>query len=170
MISRDKVISTALLKLGEVSVYNDNRSREYNIANTLLENVINNIAVRNDFLFNSVTIKLTSDGKNEDTDEYRFNVPVDFLNKISFINDPSARIESEFIYSTSEEVILQYCRKIDFNEFPDYLFNYMTYALALEISETYSTYADRVNLLNTRLEQERQNIYRIGYIPKQREV
>lgn len=168
MISRDNVIQTALLKLGEVSVYSDNRSEEYKIANRLLENVINNIAARNDFLFNSKTIELTTVGKDNITDENIFNLPIDFLNKISFIDNDDARLESEYIYSTSDTVKLQYCRKINFSEFPEYLFNFMVYSLALEMSETYNSYTDRVSLLNTRLEQERQNIYKIEYQYKKR--
>lgn len=163
MLSRDSVISTALLKLGEVSVFNDNRSEEYKIADKLLNNVIENIASRNDFLFNSKTVELTTTGKDPVTNENIFNIPIDFLNKISFIDNKDARLEAEFIYSNSERVKLQYCRKVNFNEFPNYLFNYIVYALSTEIAETYSVYNDRLGMLNTRLEQERTNIYTIQY-------
>lgn len=169
MLSRDKIISTALLKIGEVSCYNDNRSDEYKIATKLLQNVIDNVAARNDFLFNSKTVELTEIGKDDTTDEYIFNIPVDFLNKITFIENSNARIESEFIYSTDNKVKLQYCRKIDFNEMPDYLFNFMVYALSVEMAETYSSYISRLTTLNARLEQERQNIYRIEFQYKRRE-
>ena len=168
MLSRDNIISTTLLKLGEVSVYNDNRSEEYKIADKLLNNVIENIASRNDFLFNSKTVELTSVGKDMITEENIFNLPIDFLNKISFIDNEDARLESEFIYSNSDTVKLQYCRKIDFSEFPNYLFNYIVYALSTEMAETYSVYNDRLGMLNSRLEQERANIYSIQYQYKKR--
>lgn len=168
MLSRDRIISTALLKLGEVSVYNDNRSEVYSIANSLLNNVLDTIASRNDFLFNSTTTKLTVYGKDEDG-EVIYNIPVDFLNKIEFVNG-SGRIENEFIYSNDENLELRYCRKINFNEFPDYLFNYLVYALATDMTETYNQYTDRLSILNTRLEQERNNIYAIEFTPRVKKV
>lgn len=173
MLVRNTIIQTALLKLGEVSSYSDNRSEEYRIADILLDNVIKNVAVRNDFLFNSKTIQLTlrltsHGGKDPITGEYVFNLPSDFANKISFIDSVDARLEGEFAYSTEDNLKLQYCRKISLEEMPDYMFNYLVYALATEMAETYSSYISRLTTLNTRLEQERQNIYRIEYQYKRR--
>ena len=169
MLSRDRIISTTLLKLGEVNNYNDNKSEIYMVANTLLENVIDNIATRNDFLFNAVTAYLTEYGRIKETGEIIYNLPSDFLNKIGFIGG-MGRIENEFIYSTTDKLQMRYCRKIDFSEIPKYMFNYMVYGLATEISETYTQYTDRLQLLNSRLEQEKNNVYSIEFSPKVREV
>lgn len=167
MLSKDKIISTSLLKLGEVDAYSDNRSDIYKIAGKLLDNVIDTVATRNDFLFNATTVKLTK--YSELDGEIIYNKPVDFLNKIMFIGG-EARIEGEFIYSEVEDLKLQYCKKIDFNEISDYMFNYLIYALATELSETYTQYTSRLEVLNTRLEQERINIYKIEFTPRTRQL
>lgn len=165
MLSRDRIISTALLKLGEVSAYNDNRSQIYQIADNLLNNVIDTVASRNDFLFNATTIQLTKFGKDDITGEIQYNIPVDFLNKITFVNG-LGRIENEYIFSTTDNLQLQYCKKIDFSDIPMYMFNYLVYALATELAETYQQYIDRLQVLNQRLEQERHNIYSIEFRPQ----
>lgn len=172
MIVKDNIISIAMLKLGEVNYYNDNQYDMRKIADKLLDNVILNIAVRNDFLFNSRTVKLTLNlmDKNENTGEYRYNLPTDFLNKIRFLNDPSARIENEFIYSTKKDLLMQYCYKMSLSDYPDYLQNYMIYALATEMAETYNKYIDRLSFLNQRLEEEKTNVYRIEWNYIQREM
>lgn len=169
MLSRDRIIQTSLLLLGEVNVYSDNRAEIYKIADALLNNVIDTIASRNDFLFNATTVKLTKYGKNESTNEYIYNKPIDFLNKIMFTNG-IGRLENEFIYSDTDDLELRYCRKIDFNEIADYMFDYFTYALATKIAETYTQYTERLAMLNTRLEQERRNIYSIEFTPMVRRV
>ena len=169
MMSRDRIISTCLLKLGEVTSYNDDRSEIYRIANALLENVIDNIATRNDFLFNATTVYLTVYGRREDTEEVIYNLPSDFLNKVSFVGG-LGRIENEFVYSEVEDLQMRYCKKIDFTEIPNYMFNYLVYALATEVSETYQQYVDRLQFLNSRLEQERLNVYKIEFSPKLRVI
>lgn len=169
MISKDRVIRTSLLKLGEVSDYNDNRSEIYKIASDLLDNVIDTVATRVDFLFNTTTIKLTTVGKSDITDEFIYNKPIDFLNKITFLNG-LGRLENEFIYSESENLALRYCKKIDFSEIPNYMFTYLTYALATELAETYQQYQLRLGLLNSRLEQERANVYNLEFTPIVRKI
>ena len=167
MLSRDRIISTTLLKIGEVNIYNDNKSEVYKVANALLENVIDNIATRNDFLFNAVTAYLTEYGRIKETGEIIYNLPSDFLNKLSF-DGGDGRIENEFIYSTSDKLQMRYCRKIDFSEIPKYMFNYIVYALATEMAETYTQYTDRLQLLNSRLEETTREVYQIEFSPKVR--
>lgn len=169
MLNRNKIISTSLLKLGEVADYNDNRSEIYKVASTLLDNVIDTVASKNDFLFNATTIKLTKFGIDEDTGEIVYNKPIDFLNKIKFVNG-LARIENEFIYSDVDNLLLQYCKKIDFSEIPEYMFNYLVYSLATELAETYTQYQSRLSMLNARLEQERKIIYSIEFTPMIRKI
>lgn len=168
MLSRDNVIQTALLKLGEVEVYNNNKSDIYKIANKLLDNVLDTVATKNDFLFNSSTVTLTKYGETVDG-EFIYNKPIDFLNKITFLKG-EGRIENEFIYSNSEDLQLRYCKKISFYEVANYMQDYLIYALATELAETYTQYTDRLEVLNTRLEQERNNIYRVEFSAKTRKL
>lgn len=168
MISRDNIIRTALLKCGEISTYNDNRSEIYAIASKLLDNVIDNLAIRIDLLFNSVTSKLTKNGINE-LGENRFNIPIDFLSKVRFVNS-IARIESEYVYSNSDDVYLQYCRRVNLDEYPNYLFDYMCYSLAIELAETVNTYSDRLQLLNLRKQEEDIKLLVTEYTPIVRKI
>lgn len=161
MIVRDNVIRSVLRQLGEVSVYNDNRSDIYKFIGAMLEDILDSTAYRTDLKFNSTTVKLTKVGTN-DLEENRFNIPVDFLNKIRFINS-LARLEGEFIYSDSEEVFLQYCRKIDLGEYPDYMENILVLLTALRVAESYNAYSDRLNLLDTRVQEELQRLYKLEF-------
>lgn len=167
MILRDQIIRNVLRQLGEVQVYNANTSDIYNYVKDILNDVINHIAYRADFKFNSTTAKLTIVGTN-DLGENRFNIPIDFLNKIQFVNG-RARIEGEFVYSTNDEVYLRYCRNIDLAEYPDYMENIIMLLTALRVAESYATYSDKLQILDTRVNEEIQRIYRLEYEPRTRE-
>ncbi|MGL5714300.1 MAG: hypothetical protein ACRCX2_14865 [Paraclostridium sp.] len=169
MLNRDNVIRSALRYCGESYTYNSNTSQTYKLASDILEDVIRNFATRLDLKFNSTSIILTKDGSNE-FGENRFNLPVDFLNKIRFIDTTTARIENEFVYDTANEVKLQYCRNINFNEYPDYLSELMSYTLALKLSESVEQFNVKLNLLNMRVKEEETKIYKLEYSPKVRVV
>ncbi len=62
-MDRGKIISETLLMLGENSIYNDNKSDMYKICEKMLDSVIDNIATSSAFLFNAITVKLTSVGQ-----------------------------------------------------------------------------------------------------------
>lgn len=165
MLERGNIISNALLKLKEVNYYNDNKSDTYKMADFLFNNVLNFTATRVDFRFNATTIllNLNSNSKNY-LDEYRYNLPNDFLNKIEFVGG-TGRIENEFIYSTSEDLSIRYCRRIPLQEYPDYLESYLVYALATEMAESATEYADRLEVMNTRLEQAKRYVYEVEFQP-----
>ncbi|MGL5058189.1 MAG: hypothetical protein ACRC6A_12595 [Fusobacteriaceae bacterium] len=166
MILRNEVVRNVLRQLGEVEAYNANTSDIYNYVQEIFNDVLDHVAYRVDFKFNSTTVKLTSVGKNE-LDENKFNLPIDFLNKLTFV-DVIGRIEGEFVYSDSAEVFLRYCRKIDLSEYPDYMKSILVLLTALRVAESYNTYSDRVQLLNTRAEEEITRIYNIEFQPKTR--
>lgn len=161
MILRDNVIRQVLRTLGEVSVYNDNRNETYRFVADVLDDVISSVAYRTDLKFNSSTVELTRIGTNE-LGENRFNLPIDFLNKIRFV-DCIARIEGEFVYSNEDKVFVQYCRDIDLSEYPGYMETSIMLLTALRTAESMNQFNDRVNLLNTRLEEELKRIYNIEW-------
>lgn len=169
MLNRDNIIRSALRYCGESYSYNNNTSQTYQLASDMLKDVIKNFATRLDLKFNSATIMLTKDGKNE-FEENRFNLPVDFLNKIRFIDTTEARIENEFVYDTAEEVKIQYCRNIDFNEYPDYLSELMAYTLALKLCESVEQFNNKLNLIDTRVKQEEIKVYKLEWSPKVRAI
>lgn len=160
MIMRDNLIRSALKRLGETYTSNDNRSEVYQMAAEVLESVLRTVASRVDLKFNSTTVKLNANGTNE-LDENRFNLPIDFLNKIRFYGE--ARIEGEYVYSTEDTMFLQYCRRIELEEYPDYMADYLITLLALIIAEGDITYERKVDILNTRLHEEIATIYVIEF-------
>lgn len=166
MISRDRIISKALKKVGEVSSYNDNRSDVYKLASSELDDVLDYLASSEKFTFNATTIKLTLNTNTvNELGEYRYNLPNDFLNKIHFVNSTTGRFESEFVYSTDEEVYLRYCRDIDLSDYPDYLFNFLVYSLAVNLAEDYPQYEGKLALVNERLQEYTQEVYKTQFVP-----
>lgn len=142
-MDRGSIIKDVLLKLGENTIYNDNKSDIYVTCGEQLDSVVNNIAYSSAFLFNAVTVELTNYGKVDD--EYRFNKPIDCLNILRANND--YRLENEFIYSTSDKIKIQYCRRIDLSEIPDNLFNLIVAMTARKMAFAYNTYRKSLELL-----------------------
>ena len=155
MIDKGEIIKTALRKLGKVNIYNDNKSEEYRVALESLELIIKNIAKRTTFLFNSTTTKLTSIGKNN-LGEHRFNIPIDCLNVIR--GSEEYRIEGEFLYSPSSEINIQYCRDIDFSEYPDNLFDYLVACVCVEMCMSFNSFEDRYQAFKQEEYKERNTI------------
>lgn len=143
MIERGQVIKNVFLKLGENTIYNDNSSDLYNACNLILDVVIDNIAYSTAFLFNAVTVKLNNSGKIDN--EYKFNLPVDYLNVIRC--DAPYRIENESVFSENSKIKMQYCRRIDLTEFPDNTFNLLVSMTAREMALAFKTYNDKLEFM-----------------------
>lgn len=156
LLSKDKIISLAQLKLGQVSTYGDNRTEFYQQCEKTLEHVVDTLALDTTFLFNSTVVKLTKPNITSETGENVFNKPVDFLVKIN--SDVPCRIQGEFIYSDSDTVLLRYCRSIQLSEIPTYMERVLIYRLALELAEQNSNYNDKLELLNLRYREEKMNV------------
>lgn len=162
-LERGSIVKTALIEVGEVSTYNDNRSETYQLASFILENILKTMAIRTDLTFNAITVKLTVDGENE-LGETRYNMPIDFLNKLRFVNG-IGRLENEFIYSNDDELYMQYCRKIDLSEYPDYMEDLLVYMTALKLSESMNAFNNKVEFFTQKVEVELNRIYRAQFSP-----
>ena len=143
-MDRGEIIKQAFLKVGDNNAFNDNKGDKYQVADGLLDMIIKNIAIETDFLFNAITVKLTTVGQNE-LGENKFNIPIDFLNIIQGNDD--FRIEGEFIYSKSSNLYIQYCIKIDLTEVPENMFDIIVIYLAKEISLAFNAYNSRYPFL-----------------------
>lgn len=143
MIVRGEIIKNVFLKLGENTVYNDNKSELYKNCEIILDNVIDNIAYSTAFLFNAITVELNNVG--EIDGEFKFNLPIDYLNVIRA--NTEYRLENEFIYSENQKIKIQYCRKIDLSEFPNNLFNLLVAMTAREMALAYNTYNKKLELM-----------------------
>ena len=166
-MKKESIISNAFSKLGNNGSYNDNGGERYQKAVNLLDDFYKNIATDTTFLFNAITVKLTSTGQNQQG-EYRYNIPIDCLNIINCQNSNKGlenyREEGEFIYSTSGELFIHYCKKLDFEELPDKLFNLLTYGLARELSLAFNAYNDRFQIMDSKYQEEERNIiYQQGF-------
>ena len=167
-MDRGEIIKQAFLKVGDNNAFNDNKGDKYQVADGLLDMIIKNIAIETDFLFNTITVKLTTVGQNE-LGENKFNIPIDFLNIIQGNND--FRIEGEFIYSKSTDLYIQYCRKIDLTEIPEHMFNITVMYLAKEISLAFNAYNSRYPFLQQQFNEEKRKIvYQQGFLYKPWEV
>ncbi len=167
-MDRGEIIKQAFLKVGDNNAFNDNKGDKYQVADGLLDTVIKNIATETDFLFNAVTVKLTTVGQNK-LGENKFNIPIDFLNIIQGNTD--FRIEGEFIYSKSSELYIQYCREISLTEIPNNMFNVIVIYLAKEISLAFNAYNNRYQFLQQQFEEEKRKIiYQQGFMYKPWEV
>lgn len=155
MLEKNNIINLAFLKLGEQNqLYNINITDRMKIADTLFEDVINDIAVDTNFMFNARTIKLNLNLNSQNSrGEYRYNKPTDYLNRI-WISDRHARIENEFIYSKEEDVEMCYCYKMSLIDYPNYIQSYVVICLAIRLAEAYDTYYDKI----ARLEAQRMDI------------
>lgn len=153
-MDRGEIISETLLMLGENDAYNDNKSDMYKICEKMLDSVIDNIATSSAFLFNAITTKLTTvcqvDGEN------KFNLPIDCLNVLRC--NKNYRLENEFIYSSESEIKIQYCRRIDFTEIPDNLFNLIVAMTGRKMVLAVNTYNNRLEILETEVTRLKNNI------------
>lgn len=145
MLEKNKIINLAFLKLGEQNqLYNINITDRMKIADTLFEDIINEIAVDSNFMFNARTIKLNLNLQSKNyRGEYRYNKPTDYLNRI-WISDRNARIENEFIYSTQDNVEMCYCFKMPLVDYPNYIQSYVVLSLAIRLAEAYDTYYEKI--------------------------
>lgn len=156
-MDKGKIIELTLLRLGKNNSYNDNKSSEYQVAAELLDDVLENLAKDTALLYNSTTVVLNKFSVEKNSlGENRFNKPVDLLNIIR--TDVITREEGEFIYSSSDNVKLQYCRKISILETPLYMKELIIFELCKLMSLAFSSYQDKLQYFEAKAEMERQKI------------
>lgn len=156
-MEKGDIIRMSLYRLGKNNAYNDNKSDEYKVAETLLDHVVSNIAKETAFLFNSVTVELTEYQPSPNVlKEKKFNKPIDLLNLIR--SDVPIREEGEFFYSSSSKIVVQYCRKISLQEFPDNLKDLLIYSLCLEMCMAFNSYVERYPIFKQNYEIEKDKI------------
>jgi len=163
MIEKGNVISNALTRLGNISDYNDDRSRTYQATDSILPLVLQKVCSDTSLNFSVSKVKLTQYDKEVDG-EYRFNLPVDFLGiakrpkqrrsvsnriipvsmEMAFAQRETMRLQGEFIYSEKSEITLYYNKKLPLSEFPDYMFDYITWKLATEMALMYPQFTERL--------------------------
>lgn len=155
MLERAKIIDLAWLKLGEQNqLYNINITDRIAIANNLFDEVMDEIATDANFMFNAKTIKLNLNliPKN-DRGEYRYNRPVDYLNRI-WLSDRTARIEGEFIFSNENELWLCYCYNMEFADYPESIKKLISLKLAHKLAQAYDIYYDKLPRLEGQIRDE----------------
>lgn len=178
MLERGQIIELALITVGNITDYNDNRSNIYQLATKLLDSIADSVCKSNEFNFPSTTVQLTVSELDTNTGEHRYNIPEDFLGikKKPIVNTRTPftvesvrslvrgnkpidlRLEGEYIYSYSNPLILNYVRRLPLTEFPEYIKDYLVLMLAVKLAQTIPMYADRLPYLEIKLNYEKNNV------------
>lgn len=163
MLEKGKIIQTALIRLGNITSYNDDRSRIYKSCEDMMDSIISSICSESSLNFQTTNVKLTKYGTAENG-EYIYNIPNDFLSvcirpkKIrslnGYIDSPRkemtypkktySRVQGEYIYSNSDNLSLHYARKIPLTEFPDYLEEVIVWRLACDVALINPAFVERL--------------------------
>jgi hypothetical protein len=152
MIDREKTITASFFKLGETfGTYNDNRTKMTQIATILFENLLEKIGSNNNFLYNATKVKPPL--RQEDDGIFKYNLPTDFLSLI--YSSEKSNIIGEYIFSEQEDLEITYCRTLPLLEIPNYMKEYITLSLALEIAQAVSAYENKIPLLQKSITSER---------------
>jgi len=152
MINKSGIISTALLTVGETTMYNDNTSDIYLIASKLLDDILLTVSADTVLLFNATEIKLTR----ATVGEHYWNIPGNFLSLIASKGDVS--IIGEYFYSEDDEPVILYCRVTDPSNMPRYIENYLKALLTVELAMTNASYRSDLEMYKYNEEKERQKL------------
>lgn len=164
MIDKGNVIINALSRLGDISAYNDDRSRTYQSAEKILPMVLKKICSDTSLNFNVSKTKLTQYSTQEENGEYKFNLPEDFLgiakvpkrkrnvtsrimpvsHETAYAHRENFRLQGEFIYADKEQITLYYSKSIPLTEFPDYMFDYIVWKMSVEMALMYPQFTERL--------------------------
>lgn len=178
MLERGYIIEQALITVGNITDYNDNRSASYQMASKLLDAIVDKTCKNNEFNFCSTTVTLTESVVSSETGEYCYNIPEDFLGikksiqlntrtpfrvesireLVNSSNKISLRVEGEYIYSYENPLKLNYVRKIPLSEFPPYMEDYLIKALAVRLAQALPAFADKLPLLKQELKEEKADV------------
>lgn len=177
MILKGNVIEQALLNLGNISDYNDTRSKTYQAAEVTLKNVCKEICRDTAFRFQQTTVNLTKYVVDDIVGQNRFNLPSDFLGIGIIPKKPSVitaypmpiqsiaglrtkkdfRLQGNYIYSNKEVVRFNYVRNLPLEDMPEYLESYIIWKLAKTLALQFQQYSDHYMLAQQKETEERTN-------------
>lgn len=153
MLSKGNIIEKILIRLGNTRSYNDDMSREYQVCSNLYEQVIKDMMINNRLLFNAVTVPLNYADRTRNKDgEYKYNLPLGFLNLISISG--VGRIEGYFIFSPEENLEMTYCKDVPNNTIPDYMEEYITGLVGVEMCLAYAQYQPKIGIFQAMVQEE----------------
>lgn len=159
-MDRGTIVRNAFYNLGDTTVYNDNRSEKYEIANRLLDNVVKEINTSKKYTFNSSTIQLNTTGRQSVIGETEYVLPSDYLNimaiykkrlgytsgvlplalEIGQERTVSYRLEKGFIYANVTDLVMQYKYKMLLENYPPYMEFLVTWNLSFELAKYFPEY------------------------------
>jgi hypothetical protein len=144
-LNKGKIISDVLLMLGNTRDYNESQSQEYQIAERLYANIIEEFMYNKRLLFNSATVELNYAETNDRNrfGDYKYKLPVGVIN---IIGPDDIRMEGEYIYSKTKDAVCTYCKLIPENEIPEYMTLLIKYTLATQMAVTYPQYAMKLEM------------------------
>lgn len=174
MILKGNVIEQALLNIGNISDYNDTRSKTYQAAETNLKNVCKEICRDTAFRFSQTTVNLTEYVVDDIVGQNRFNIPSDFLGIGIVPKKPATispypmsisqimglrekkdfRLQGNYIYSKKEVVRFNYVRNVPLEDMPEYLEDYIIWKLAKKLALQFQQFSDHF-MLAQQMEREK---------------
>ena len=155
MVDRNEVVNKAFSYVGETFMnFNDNRSELFAIADSLLNDVMDDIGVNVNLLFNARSIKFAFN-REEDGMNY-YNLPVDFMSLIN--TSAKAFVLGEYIVSEEKDLSGYYCAKIPLTEYPNYMKQILSLMVAERLAFSISTYQDKIQILQSMIAKERVKI------------
>jgi len=155
MIDRNEVIEKAFSYVGETFMsFNDNRSELFAIANNLLNDVIDDIGVNINLLFNAKKVKFALN--KIVGNDYYYNLPVDFMSLIK--TNEKSYVLGEYIISEEKDLEGYYCAKLPLTEYPDYMKQLLSLVLAQRLAFSIATYKENLQLLDVLVAKERVKI------------
>lgn len=143
-MERGVIIKDVLLKLGENGVYNDNSSEIYKTVNTLLDHVLNEIPYISAFDYLATKVTLTKDRQGN------FNIPIDCSNILRA--DKEYEIENEFLICDSDQITIEYTRRLPIEEIPNHFFELLSLAVAKRMCLAYPTYLEKLQYFSIEFE------------------
>lgn len=160
-LDKGKIIERAFFNLGQNTIhFSSNLTDEQNVADRLLDYIVDRIAYDEQMFGNATTVTLEQ--KDDETSilgEIRYLIPVDYLGLITFNNNAVARLEGQYIYSSEGGISMTYLRKIQLLELPMYYEDYLVYSLALDLAKAYTQYEDKAQLMIQMQTVARRKIY-----------
>ncbi|MGL4252657.1 MAG: hypothetical protein ACRCR2_01175 [Fusobacteriaceae bacterium] len=155
MLEKGKIVSSALLFLGEVREYNNNNYEIHKVALELMEEVMLEFSTSRYLRSNLDYRKLTKKTTNLDPEgRFVYNIPVDCLTLVRAVNNEPFEEMGETIHSYSDTLTLVINRKIPFEEVKLTYFTFLKLMLCKKIAEVYPQFQDKLQYINQNIAAE----------------
>lgn len=147
-LDKGKIVSSALLMLGEVREYNNNNYELYIVATELIDEVTDEFSVSHFMKSNLDYRKLTLATENVDPEgRFIYNIPVDCYSIVRAVGNVPFEEIGERVHSYVEDLTVIINRKIPFLELKDIYFQIIKLKLCKKLAEVYPQFASKLEYI-----------------------